>query len=115
MKINLSSFDCYLATAGGFEINDPSSDLAIAIAIISSLKEQIPLKNCAFIGELGLNGQVRETNSIKSKIDESIRLGFEQIVVPNTKNDDFKNIPNIKVITVKNIQEAITLSLKIDN
>ena len=115
IKIQLSSFDCYLATAGGFELNDPSSDLAIAIAIVSSLKNQIPLRNCAFIGELGLNGQVRETNSIKSKIDESIRLGFEQIIIPHTKENRFINVPNIKVITVKNIQEAITLSLKINN
>ena len=115
IKINLSSFDCYLATAGGFEINDPSSDLAIAISIVSSLKNQIPLRNCAFIGELGLNGQVRETNSIKSKIDESIRLGFEQIIIPHTKDNGFINVHNIKVITVKNIQEAITLSLKINN
>ncbi len=115
IKIQLSSFDCYLATAGGFELNDPSSDLAIAISIVSSLKNQIPLRNCAFIGELGLNGQVRETNSIKSKIDESIRLGFEQIIIPYTKENAFINILNIKVITVKNIQEAINLSLKINN
>ena len=115
IKIQLSSFDCYLATAGGFELNDPSSDLAIAISIVSSLNNQIPLRNCAFIGELGLNGQVRETNSIKSKIDESIRLGFEQIIIPHTKDNGFLNVHNIKVITVKNIQEAITLSLKINN
>ena len=115
IKIQLSSFDCYLATAGGFELNDPSSDLAIAISIVSSLKNQIPLRNCAFIGELGLNGQVRETSSIKSKIDESIRLGFEQIIIPHTKDNGFLNVHNIKVITVKNIQEAITLSLKINN
>ena len=115
IKIQLSSFDCYLATAGGFELNDPSSDLAIAISIVSSLKNQIPLRNCAFIGELGLNGQVRETNSIKSKIDESTRLGFEQIIIPHTKDNGFINVHNIKVITVKNIQEAITLSLKINN
>ena len=115
IKIQLSSFDCYLATAGGFELNDPSSDLAIAISIVSSLKNQIPLRNCAFIGELGLNGQVRETNSIKSKIDESIRLGFEQIIIPYTKDNGLINVHSIKVITVKNIQEAITLSLKINN
>ena len=115
IKIQLSSFDCYLATAGGFELNDPSSDLAIAISIVSSLKNQIPLRNCAFIGELGLNGQVRETSSIKSKIDESIRLGFEQIIIPHTKDNGYLNVQNIKIITVKNIQEAITLSLKINN
>jgi len=115
IKIQLSSFDCYLATAGGFELNDPSSDLAIAISIVSSLKNQIPLRNCAFIGELGLNGQVRETNSIKSKIDESIRLGFEQIIIPHTKSCGLINVHNINVITVKNIQEAITISLKFNN
>ena len=115
IKIQLSSFDCYLATAGGFELNDPSSDLAIAISIVSSLNNQIPLRNCAFIGELGLNGQVRETSSIKSKIDKSIRLGFEQIIIPHTKDNRYLNVRNIKVITVKNIQEAITLSLKINN
>ena len=115
IKIQLSSFDCYLATAGGFELNDPSSDLAIAIAIVSSLNNQIPLRNCAFIGELGLNGQVRETSLIKSKIDKSIRLGFEQIIIPHTKDNRYLNVRNIKVITVKNIQEAITLSLKINN
>ena len=115
LKIQLSSYDCYLATAGGFEIHDPSSDLAIAISIVSSLKNQIPLRNCAFIGELGLNGQVRETNSIKSKIDESIRLGFEKIIVPYPKNYKFNKVQNISLITVKNIQEAINLSLIIDN
>ena len=111
IKIQLSSYDCYLATAGGFEINDPSSDLAIAISIVSSLKNQIPLKNCAFIGELGLNGRVRNTNSIQSKIDESIRLGFEKIIIPLPKNDKLKNYQNIKIIKVENIQEAINLSL----
>ena len=111
IKIQLSSYDCYLATAGGFEINDPSSDLAIAISIVSSLKNQIPLKNCAFIGELGLNGRVRNTNSIQSKIDESIRLGFEKIIIPLPKNDKIKNYQNIQIIKVKDIQEAINLSL----
>ncbi len=114
IKIHLSSYDCYLASAGGFEINDPSSDLAIAISIVSSLKNQLPLKNCAFIGELGLNGQVRETNSIQSKIDESMRLGFENIIVPQPKHYKLKEFQNIKVITVNNIQEALALSLKID-
>ena len=114
LKFQLSAYDCYLATAGGFEINDPSSDLAIAISIVSSLQNKIPLSHCAFIGELGLNGQVRETNSIKSKIDESIRLGFEKIIIPYMKKDKLTDIQNIKVIKVKDIQEAITLSLKID-
>ena len=74
--IKLSEYDCYIATGGGFEINDPSSDLGVAISILSSLKNIPPLINCAFIGELGLSGQVRQASNIRAKIDEAVRLGI---------------------------------------
>ena len=81
--IKLSEYDCYIATGGGFEINDPSSDLGVAISILSSLKNIPPLINCAFIGELGLSGQVRQASNIRAKIDEAIRLGMKNILIPN--------------------------------
>ncbi len=113
IKLKLSEYDCYLATAGGFEINDPSSDLGIAIAILSSLLNQAPLDNSSFIGELGLSGQLRQTKDIKSKIDESIRLGFKKILIPKSKDkisDEFDQ--KIKIIQVLNIREAMNISLK---
>ena len=64
----LSEFDCYIATGGGFEINDPSSDLGVAISILSSLKNIPPLNSCSFVGELGLSGQVRKSNNLRTKI-----------------------------------------------
>ena len=106
--IKLSEYDCYIATGGGFEINDPSSDLGVAISILSSLKNIPPLKNCSFIGELGLSGQVRQTNNLRPKIEEAVRLGIKNILVPQTK-ENFKNNFN-KVITIKeifNIREAV--------
>ena len=107
VSLRLSDFDCYIATAGAFDSNDPSSDLGIAIAIISSLKNLAPLKNSAFIGEIGLSGQVRKTMNLKSKIEEAIRLGFKNIFIPKT-NQDFINILNqsINIIEVSNINEA---------
>ena len=113
IKIKLSEYDCYLATAGGFEINDTSSDLAIAIAILSSLMNKSPIYNSSFIGELGLSGQLRPTKNLISKIEESIRLGFENILLPETKDklcDKFNN--RIKIIKVSNINEAMNISLK---
>ena len=113
IKIKLSEYDCYLATAGGFEINDPSSDLGIAIAILSSLINKAPISNSSFIGELGLSGQLRQTKNIKSKIEESIRLGFDNILIPKTKDnhgDQFDK--KIKIIQVSNISEAMHISLK---
>ncbi|MDC3168467.1 DNA repair protein RadA, partial [Prochlorococcus sp. AH-716-D22] len=110
--IQLSGYDCYVATGGGFEINDPSSDLGVAISILSSLKNIPPLINCAFIGELGLSGQVRQASNLQAKIDEAIRLGIKNILVPKNTikiKDSFQQIVQIKEIS--NINEAMNYAL----
>ena len=110
--IKLSEYDCYIATGGGFEINDPSSDLGVAISILSSLKNIPPLINCAFIGELGLSGQVRQASNIRAKIDEAVRLGIKNILVPKITSeikDSFQKFIQIKEIS--NINEAINHAL----
>ena len=113
IKIKLSNYDCYIATAGGLEINDPSSDLGIAIAIFSSLLDKAPLRNSSFIGELGLSGQLRQTKNLITKIEESIRLGFENIVIPITKDKISHKIERqIKIIQVSNINDAINIAIK---
>ncbi|WP_032525841.1 magnesium chelatase domain-containing protein, partial [Prochlorococcus marinus] len=106
-----SDFDCYVATGGGFEINDPSSDLGVAISILSSLKNIPPLASSSFIGELGLSGQVRKSNNLRTKIEEAARLGIKNIVVPKLEENltSFQNLINIKEIN--NIQEAVKYSL----
>ena len=111
--IKLSEYDCYIATGGGFEINDPSSDLGVAISILSSLKNIPPLINCAFIGELGLSGQVRQASNLRAKIDEAIRLGIKNILVPKIASeikDCFQKI--IKIKEISNINEAMNYALK---
>ena len=111
--IKLSEYDCYIATGGGFEINEPSSDLGVAISILSSLKNIPPILNCAFIGELGLSGQVRQANNLRAKIDEAIRLGIKNILVPKTTieiKNSFQELIQIKEIS--NINEAMNYALK---
>ncbi len=111
--IKLSEYDCYIATGGGFEINEPSSDLGVAISILSSLKNVPPLVNSAFIGELGLSGQVRQASNLRARIDEAIRLGVKNILVPKTTieiKDSFKKL--IKIKEISNINEAMNYALK---
>ena len=111
--IKLSEYDCYIATGGGFEINDPSSDLGVAISILSSLKNIPPLINSAFIGELGLSGQVRQASNLRAKIDEAIRLGIKNILVPKTTSeikDSFQKLILLKEIST--INEAMNYALK---
>ena len=112
--IKLSEFDCYVATGGGFEINDPSSDLGVAISILSRLKNIPPLANSSFIGEFGLSGQVRKSNNLRKKIEEAARLGIKNVVVPKLEeelNNNFQNLINIKEIS--NIKEAVDYSLSV--
>ena len=80
----------------------------VAISILSSLKNIPPLASSSFIGELGLSGQVRKSNNLRTKIEEAARLGIKNIVVPKLDeeiNNNCKNSINIKEIS--NIKEAV--------
>ena len=111
--LKLSEYDCYIATGGGFDINDPSADLGIAISILSSFKNIPPLENCSFIGELGLSGQVRQSNNLRPKIEEATRLGMKNILVPKTKENLKNNYGNLITIKeISNIREAVDYSLE---
>ena len=69
--------------------------------------------NCAFIGELGLSGQVRQASIIRAKIDEAERLGIKNILVPKITieiKDSFQKLIQIKEIS--NINEAVNYALK---
>ena len=69
--------------------------------------------NCAFIGELGLSGQVRQANNIRAKIDEAIRIGIKNILVPKTTieiKDDFQKL--IKIKEISNINDAMNYALR---
>ena len=69
--------------------------------------------NCAFIGELGLSGQVRQASNLRAKIDEAIRIGIKNILIPKTTieiKDSFQKLTQIKEIS--NINEAMNYALK---
>ena len=75
------------------------------------MKNIPPLASTSFIGELGLSGQVRKSNNLRTKIEEAARLGIKNIVVPKLEEDlnNFQNLINIKEIS--NIKEAVEYSL----
>ena len=86
--------------------------MGVAISILSSLKNIPPLPNSSFIGELGLSGQVRKSNNLRIKIEEAVRLGIKNIIIPKLDenlNNSFKNLINIREIS--NIKEAVDYSL----
>ncbi len=73
--------DVFVNIAGGIKIEDPSTDLAVLCALLSSF-EDIPLPNLVcFAGEVGLSGEIRAVNRIDQRIAEAEKLGFEKIIV----------------------------------
>ncbi len=102
--------DVFVNIAGGLKIEDPSLDLAVILALLSSY-EDIPLpQGICFAGEVGLNGEIRAVNRIQQRIAEAEKLGFEKIIISgfNTKGIDTKK-HSIKIIPVERVDEAYRL------
>jgi len=94
--LNLGNHDVYVSVAGGFKVSEYSADLAVCMAIASSLEDK-PLKpKTAVFGECGLGGEIRKVPHAEKRVSEAKKLGYSNIVSP-------KN--------AKNLRRAISLSL----
>ena len=84
LKLPLQNKDVYVNVAGGFKISEPAADLAVALAIVSSVKDTpIDPRTCVF-GEVGLSGEVRKVSQSERRIKEAKKLGFKKIISPES-------------------------------
>lgn len=81
LALYLRSSDVFINLAGGIRSSDPGLDLAILAAIISSLKDTPLPSKSAYIGEVGLNGEVRPVAQLEARVNEAVKLGYEKIYV----------------------------------
>ncbi len=82
MGLPLSRFDCYLAVAGGLEVEEPAADLGVAAAVVASYRDLTLPAGTVLLGELGLGGQLRPVGQLELRLQEAARLGFARAVVP---------------------------------
>jgi DNA repair protein RadA/Sms len=82
LGLPLSRFDCYLAVAGGLEVEEPAADLGVAAAVVASYRDLTLPSGTVLIGELGLGGQLRPVSQLELRLGEAARLGFNRAVVP---------------------------------
>lgn len=104
--MNLNNQDIYVNVVGGIKITEPAADLAVALSIVSSLKDTV-MDGTVVIGELGLSGEVRFVPNLEKRIREAEKLGFKKIICPRGRADVKKG--KIDIIQVKTLQEAIKL------
>ena len=85
---NLSSQDVYLNIAGGLKISEPAADLAVAMAIISSLTNRPLPADMVIFGEIGLSGEIRAVSQPNLRLKEAYKLGFRSAIVPSQYKKD---------------------------
>ena len=102
--------DVFLNIAGGLKVEDPSIDLAIVCALLSSYDDTPIAQHICFAGEVGLNGEVRAVNRIEQRIAEAEKLGFEKIILSkyNQKNITHKPV-HIEVVACSKVDEVYKL------
>lgn len=109
----LQNQDAYLRAAGGVKLDEPAIDLAIAVAIASSYQDMGTQATDAFVGEIGLTGEIRRVTNLEERIKEAKKLGFKRIFVPKTGLAKLSGtITGIQIMPVTTLAETLKLVLK---
>ena len=101
--------DVYLNVVGGLRLDEPASDLAVTLALISGIRDNPVESGLIAIGEIGLAGEVRAVTEIEKRISEASRLGFTKIIIPhrNMGKINAEKYKDINIIPVRSIFEAL--------
>ena len=114
--LNLSKQDVYVNVVGGIDIVEPSYDLALALSIISSIRD-IPIKpDTIIIGEVGLLGEIRYVDNIEQRLKEAQKLGFKKAIIPTTNKKTSAKLKDLglEIKQASKLTDAIIQGLKQD-
>ncbi|CAH0418994.1 DNA repair protein RadA [Periweissella ghanensis] len=103
----LQNQDAFLKAAGGVKLDEPAIDLAVAVAVASSYQDKETQLGDAFIGEIGLTGEIRRVNRIEERVAEAEKLGFKRVFVPKNNLQGWQPVGEIEVVGVATISEAL--------
>jgi DNA repair protein RadA/Sms len=101
--------DVFLNAVGGVKITEPAADLAVLLAIASSIRNQALPRNLVVFGEVGLAGEIRPCPRGQERLKEAAKLGFKVAIVPKANLPKAK-ITNLQVIPVERIDEALRVA-----
>lgn len=100
--VPLFNQDIYVNIVGGLKVTEPAIDLAVAVAIASSFRNQKVDPQLALIGEVGLSGELRSVTQLERRLNEAAKLGFTRAIMPH-----IEPLPSVKGIQVKGIRSLM--------
>lgn len=107
--VRLSDCDAYVNIAGGMKMNEPSLDLGIIMALVSSYQDKALKEDTIVFGEVGLSGEIRGVSMAKQRIQEAKKLGFRKCILPNVSIEGAGKTSGIELVGVSGVKEAIAL------
>lgn len=107
----LGNLDVYINIVGGLDLDETACDLAVCMAIVSSMLDRPVPDDMIAIGEVGLGGEVRSVTNLELRLREAQRMGFTRAVVPKhgLKQIDANEFPEVELIGVSYVRQAIGL------
>ncbi|MCX8126154.1 MAG: DNA repair protein RadA, partial [Dehalococcoidia bacterium] len=109
--LKLATQDIIVNVVGGLKINEPATDLAVALTIASSFRETPLVPRTVVIGELSLTGELRGVPQLERRVAEAARLGFEKCLVPRLSGKTSLPVKGIQVVQAGTINEALRAGL----
>ncbi|HYL90053.1 MAG TPA: DNA repair protein RadA [Burkholderiales bacterium] len=100
--------DVFVNAVGGVRIAEPAADLAVSLAVVSSLTDRAIAGKVAVFGEIGLAGEVRPAPRGQERLKEAAKLGFEKVIIPRANAPKTK-IANLEVLPVERVDQAVQL------
>lgn len=111
LGLRFSTCDAFMNVVGGLRLDEPAVDMAVALAMISSITDRVIPDDLIAIGEIGLAGECRAVSNLEQRLKEAARLGFTRAVIPYKNFESKKLDCGIELIPIKGIYEAIKVLL----
>ena len=109
--VRLSDQDAFVNVIGGLKIGEPAADLAVAVAIASSMKDQAVKADTVLIGEVGLSGELRQVSQMPARLHEAAKLGFKTAIVPKRLRKGEPWPKEIQIIEARTLSQALDKAL----
>jgi DNA repair protein RadA/Sms len=109
--LNLTGHDVYVNVAGGLRIEEPASDLAVAAALASSLRERPIRSGTVLAGELSLSGRLRPAGRADRRLAEARRIGFERLVTGPIRDPGRSHASKDGLLTAPDVRQALAMAM----
>ncbi|MFO7322047.1 MAG: DNA repair protein RadA [Chloroflexota bacterium] len=114
LGLKLHEQDIFINVVGGLNVDEPASDLAMAVALASSYFNQPTPADMAFVGEIGLSGELRTVGQLAARLAEAAKLGFKRVMTPRLRRKVVDAPKGLQLVEVRNIGEALAIAVPKD-